>query len=100
MLASITAHYDGAAPGDAPACPRLILLDELFAGVDQSNRGRLFGLFVAWDLDAVFTSDHEWCAYSSLDGIAIHHLHGSGGDGPVVSSRFVWNGRSRVAAPV
>jgi hypothetical protein len=101
MLASITAHYGGSAPpGGASSCPRLILLDELFAGVDQANRGQLFGLFVAWDLDAVLTSDHEWCAYSTLDGIAIHHLHGGGDDGAVVSSRFVWNGRRRVPAPV
>ena len=100
MLASITAHYDGSAADAAPACPRLILLDELFAGVDQTNRGQLFGLFVAWDLDAIFTSDHEWCAYSGLDGIAIHHLHGGGAGEPAVSSRFVWNGRRRVPAPV
>jgi uncharacterized protein (TIGR02680 family) len=100
MLASITAHYDGSGGTGAGGCPRLILLDELFAGVDQDNRGQLFGLFVAWDLDAVFTSDHEWCAYATLDGIAIHHLHGAGGsDGEVVSSRFVWNGRRRVPAP-
>jgi hypothetical protein len=100
MLASITAHYDGSGVAGVVGCPRLILLDELFAGVDQSNRGQLFRLFVDWDLDAIFTSDHEWCAYSTLDGIAIHQLHGSGGDGPTVSSRFVWNGRRRVAAPI
>jgi uncharacterized protein (TIGR02680 family) len=100
MLASITAHYDGSAIAGVVGCPRLILLDELFVGVDQSNRGRLFGLFVDWDLDAIFTSDQEWCAYSTLDGIAIHQLHGGGSDGPTVSSRFVWNGRRRVAAPI
>ncbi|HEX9315329.1 MAG TPA: SbcC/MukB-like Walker B domain-containing protein, partial [Actinomycetota bacterium] len=100
MLASITAHYDGSRVAGMVGCPRLILLDELFAGVDQSNRGQLFRLFVDWDLDAIFTSDHEWCAYSTLDGIAIHQLHGGGNDGSTVSSRFVWNGRRRIAAPI
>ncbi len=100
MLASITAHYDGSAAQGMAGCPRLILLDELFVGVDQSNRAQLFGLFVDWDLDAIFTSDQEWCAYSTLDGIAIHHLHSDGAGGPTVSSRFVWNGRRRIAAPV
>ena len=101
MLASVAAHYDGLGTADAPSrCPRLILLDELFAGVDVANRGQLFGLFVAWDLDAVVTSDHEWCAYASLDGIAIHHLHAAEPGEPVTTSRFVWDGAERRAAPL
>ena len=99
MLASVAAHYDGAG-GSGRGCPRLILLDELFAGVDVTNRAQLFGMFVTWDLDAVFTSDHEWCAYASLDGIAIHHLHAADAGEPVTTARFVWDGTSRVAAPV
>lgn len=97
MLASITAHYSGAA---GAACPRLILLDELFAGVDTANRGQLFGLLVSWDLDAVLTSDHEWCAYASLNGIAIHFLHPPHGTDPVTSTRFVWDGTQRRPTPV
>ncbi len=94
MLAAIAAHYsdDGAAP---TGCPRLVLLDELFAGVDVANRAQLFGTFDAWDLDAVFTSDHEWCQYATLSGIAIHHLHPAVGDEPVTSTRFTWDGRRR-----
>lgn len=97
MLASIAAHYTG--PDGGPGTgPRLILLDELFAGVDAANRSQLFGTFTEWDLDAVFTSDHEWCQYASLDGIAIHHLHGGADDEPVTSTRFTWDGRQRVLA--
>ena len=100
-LASSAAHYDGLGTADAPSrCPRLILLDELFAGVDVANRGQLFGLFVTWDLDAVVTSDHEWCAYASLDGIAIHHLHPADPGEPVTTSRFVWDGSERRTAPL
>jgi len=94
MLASIAAHYTG--PGGGPSeCPRLILLDELFAGVDTANRAQLFGTFTDWDLDAVFTSDHEWCQYGTLDGIAIHHLHPPTRDEPVTSTGFVWDGHER-----
>lgn len=101
MLASVAAHYDGSGSDDTRrGCPRLILLDELFAGVDTVNRAQLFGMFVTWDLDAVFTSDHEWCAYATLDGIAIHHLHAADADEPVTTARFVWDGRSRTPAPV
>ncbi len=98
MIASVAAHYES--DEGAPAgCPRLILLDELFAGVDTANRSQLFGTFSAWDLDAVFTSDHEWCQYESLDGIAIHHLHPPAGDEPVTSTRFTWDGRRRRIDP-
>jgi uncharacterized protein (TIGR02680 family) len=95
MLASIAAHYD--AGEQERGCPRLILLDELFVGVDPINRAQLFGMFVEWDLDAVLTSDHEWCRYASLDGIAIHQVHADAD--PVVTTRFVWDGhRKQVAA--
>jgi len=95
MLASIAAHYTGP-DGERGTGPRLILLDELFAGVDAANRAQLFGTFTQWGLDAVFTSDHEWCQYATLDGIAIHHLHGGADDEPVTSTRFTWDGRQRV----
>jgi hypothetical protein len=98
MIASVAAHYVGD-KGRPSCCPRLILLDELFAGVDTANRAQLFGTFSTWDLDAVFTSDHEWCQYGSLDGIAIHHLHPPTGDEPVTSTRFTWDGRTRRAGP-
>lgn len=94
MIASLAAHYTG--PDGAPAeGPRLILLDELFAGVDTNNRAQLFGTFTTWDLDAVFTSDHEWCQYATLQGIAIHHLQGGRDDEPVTSTRFTWDGAQR-----
>lgn len=94
MIASLAAHYTGSdgTPGEGP---RLILLDELFAGVDTNNRAQLFGTFTTWDLDAVFTSDHEWCQYASLSGIAIHHLQGGQDDEPVTSTRFTWDGAQR-----
>ena len=102
MLASIAAHYAVATRGgsDAPStCPRLVLLDELFAGVDPTNRAQLFATFTRWDLDAVFTSDHEWCQYADLDGIAIHQLHPTVDDEPVTSTRFTWDGHRRTADP-
>ncbi len=94
MLASIAAHYADE-DGRPLECPRLILLDELFAGVDAANRAMLFGTFTQWDLDAVFTSDHEWCQYATLSGIAIHHLHPPQGNEPLVSTRFTWDGHRR-----
>jgi DNA repair exonuclease SbcCD ATPase subunit len=88
LFAAAAAHYAG-----ADGAPRLILLDEVFVGVDAGNRGQLLDLIVRLDLDAVMTSDHEWCTYTELDGIAVHQLiTGTDGDDAVTTARFVWDG--------
>ncbi|HEY6794926.1 MAG TPA: TIGR02680 family protein, partial [Kineosporiaceae bacterium] len=91
LFAAIAAHYEA-----VPEAPRLILLDEVFVGVDAANRGQVFALLSALDLDLVLTSDHEWCTYAELDGIAVHQLVAGDGDGDaaVTSVRFTWDGRS------
>ena len=90
LFAAIAAHYEA-----VPTAPRLILLDEVFVGVDTANRGQVFALLAALDLDLVLTSDHEWCTYAELDGIAVHQLVADAGDGDdaVTSVRFTWDGR-------
>ncbi|QYC41196.1 Chromosome partition protein Smc [Nonomuraea coxensis DSM 45129] len=87
LFAAVAAHYQA-----DPGCPRFILLDEVFVGVDRTNRGQVFELLVDLGLDLVLTSDHEWCDYRELDGIAIHQLITGDGDDAVTTARFVWNG--------
>ncbi len=87
LFAAAAAHYR-----ISPAAPRLILLDEVFVGVDDGNRGQLLDLLAAFDLDMVLTSDHEWCTYVELDGIAIHQLVTDETDDAVTTVRFVWDG--------
>ncbi|UMP05863.1 TIGR02680 family protein [Amycolatopsis sp. EV170708-02-1] len=88
LFAAVAAHYQA-----APEAPRVILLDEVFVGVDTTNRGQVFGLLSALDLDLMLTSDHEWCTYAELGGVGIHQLI-TGGDGEdaVTTARFTWNG--------
>lgn len=96
LFAAVSAHYQ-----TDPGAPRFILLDEVFVGVDTSNRGQVFDLLVDLDLDLVLTSDHEWCDYRELDGIAVHQLiTGTDGDddNAVTTARFVWNGHRIIAA--
>ncbi|HEX6472474.1 MAG TPA: TIGR02680 family protein [Streptosporangiaceae bacterium] len=90
LFAAAAAHYRA-----APQAPRPILLDEVFVGVDEGNRGQLLDLLVKLDLDMVLTSDHEWCTYRELDGIAVHQLVTGEDDDAVTTVRFVWDG-SRV----
>ncbi|SDH10930.1 TIGR02680 family protein [Pseudonocardia oroxyli] len=87
LFAAVAAHYES-----VPRGPRVILLDEVFVGVDEVNRGQVFALLASLDLDLVLTSDHEWCAYSELDGIAVHQLVTSEDDDAVTTARFVWDG--------
>ncbi|SDG22119.1 TIGR02680 family protein [Lentzea fradiae] len=88
LFAAAAAHYHA-----TPTAPRLILLDEVFVGVDATNRGQLLELLVNFDLDLVLTSDHEWCDYQELTGIAIHQLTtGTDGDDAVTTVRFTWDG--------
>lgn len=95
LFAALAAHYEA-----TPGAPRLILLDEVFVGIDTANRGQIFGLLHDLDLDLVLTSDHEWCAYSQVDGLAIHALAVGGGDEAVTSTRFVWTGAELVEDPL
>ncbi|WP_413759303.1 TIGR02680 family protein [Streptomyces sp. MMBL 11-3] len=87
LFAAVAAHYEV-----VPLAPRPILLDEVFVGVDAVNRGQVFALLTALDLDLMVTSDHEWCTYGELPGIAVHQLLIDGDDDAVTSARFVWNG--------
>jgi hypothetical protein len=96
LFAAVAAHYQ-----TDPRCPRFILLDEVFVGVDTTNRGQVFDLLVSLGLDLVLTSDHEWCDYQELDGIAIHQLiTGADGDGDnaVTTARFIWDGHRTLPA--
>lgn len=95
LFAAAAAHYRA-----APLAPRLILLDEVFVGVDDANRGQLLDLLVKFDLDMLLTSDHEWCTYRELDGIAVHQLITGDDDEAVTTVRFVWDGTGlREAGP-
>lgn len=87
LFAAVAAHYQA-----APEAPRIILLDEVFVGVDSMNRGQVFALLSALDLDLMLTSDHEWCTYAELSGIGIHQLITGDDSDAVTTARFTWDG--------
>ena len=91
LFAAAAAHYRSAS-ADAP---RLVMLDEVFAGIDPTMRAQCMGVLAQFDLDVVMTSESEWGCYTTVPGLAIYHLTAMPGIDAVASTRWVWNGRER-----
>jgi uncharacterized protein (TIGR02680 family) len=70
LFAAAAAHYARA----HPLAPRLVALDEAFAGIDEAMRGELMGLTVAFDLDLIMTGHELWGAYAEVPAVAVHDL--------------------------
>jgi len=92
LFAAAAAFYDSA----RPTAPRIVALDEVFAGIDRPTRGKLMGLLAEFDLDFLMTSFEEWGCYEELDGLSTYPLSRAPGQRGVHAERFLWNGRERV----
>ncbi|MEE1831044.1 TIGR02680 family protein [Streptomyces sp. SP17KL33] len=92
LFAAASSHY--ASAGGAHA-PRLVTLDEAFAGVDDDSRAKCLGLLRAFDLDVVMTSEREWACYPQVPGIAIAQLSRVDDIDAVLVTRWEWDGSER-----
>jgi uncharacterized protein (TIGR02680 family) len=92
LFAAVATFY-----GASPLAPRLILLDEAFAGIDDAARAHCMALVREFDLDFVITSEREWACYAELPGVAICQLQRREGIDAVHVSRWTWDGRVRRA---
>jgi uncharacterized protein (TIGR02680 family) len=90
-FAAAAAHYQGA----AKTAPRLVMLDEAFAGIDPEMRGQSMGVLSQFDLDVLMTSEAEWGCYPTVPAISIYHLTTLPGIDAVAATRWHWNGRER-----
>src|SRR5680860_1316281 len=78
-----------------PHAPRLVMLDEAFAGVDDDARAKCLGLLAEFDLDVVMTSEREWACYPTVPGIAIAQLARREGLDAIHVTSWEWDGRVR-----
>ena len=92
LFAAVSSYYTQSGYADAP---RLVLLDEAFAGIDDAARAHCMGLIHEFDLDFVITSEREWACYAELPGVAICQLQRREGIDAVHVSRWTWDGRAR-----
>jgi uncharacterized protein (TIGR02680 family) len=98
LFAAASSYYSSAGN---PHAPRLVMLDEAFAGVDDRARAKCLGLLAAFDLDVVMTSEREWGCYAEVPGLAIAQLSRVDGVAAVLVTRWEWDGfgLSRAADP-
>ncbi|MFZ2176958.1 MAG: SbcC/MukB-like Walker B domain-containing protein, partial [Rhodococcus sp. (in: high G+C Gram-positive bacteria)] len=73
-----------------PHAPRLLALDEAFAGVDDNGRSELLGLSVQFDLDLFMTGYDLWITYAGVPGCAHYDLAHSTAEHSVSAALLVW----------
>ncbi|GAA0428195.1 hypothetical protein Acor_66790 [Acrocarpospora corrugata] len=92
LFAAASAHYKSAGN---PYAPRLVALDEAFAGVDDDSRAKCLGLLATFDMDVVMTSEREWGCYPQVPGLAICQLSRRDGIDAVLVTTWRWDGQER-----
>ncbi|MFE1317923.1 TIGR02680 family protein [Kitasatospora phosalacinea] len=96
LFAAASSHY---ASAGNPHAPRLVTLDEAFAGVDDDSRAKSLGLLAAFDLDVVMTSEREWGCYPQVPGLAVAQLSRIDEIAAVLVTRWEWDGHHRTRLP-
>ncbi|OJF80926.1 SbcC/MukB-like Walker B domain-containing protein [Nocardia seriolae] len=74
-----------------PQAPRLLALDEAFAGVDDNGRSELLGLSVQFDLDLFMTGYDLWITYPHVPACAHYDLAHSAAENTVSATLLVWD---------
>ena len=77
--------------------PRLLALDEAFAGVDDTGRGELMGLAAQFDLDLFMTGYDLWATQGAVRAAAHYDLAHSPIEHTVSALLLVWDGRQLLA---
>lgn len=91
LFSAVAAKYAGARK-DAP---RMISLDEAFAGVDEMNIRDMFRLMVEFGFDFMLNSQILWGDYDTVPHIAIYQLIRPENVKYVTVISYVWNGNVR-----
>ena len=80
-----------------PHAPRLLALDEAFAGVDDTGRGELMGLAAQFDLDLFMTGYDLWATEGAIRAAAHYDLAHSPVQHTVSPLLLVWDGTELIA---
>ncbi|MTI71450.1 MAG: TIGR02680 family protein [Firmicutes bacterium] len=94
LLASIHAIYEKGREDS----PRIVALDEAFAGVSEDNIDDMFGMVSKLDLTYIFNSEKLWGTYPSIKSLSICELLKEKNEDVVGIMRYYWNGKEIVEA--
>lgn len=93
LFAAVNAQYQKAEKNDHP---RMIALDEAFAGVDDKNISSMFELVHILDFDYIMNSQALWGCYENVRGLRIAELLRPLNSQIVTVIRYTWNGHERI----
>jgi uncharacterized protein (TIGR02680 family) len=99
LFAAAAAHFTSLAES-APHAPRLILLDDAFAKVDEPTHARLGRILVDLDLDFVLTSERLIGNWPDVPSLHIYECLRDPYVRGVATLHYLWNGRQRRLMPV
>ena len=92
LFAAVNAQYKKA---DLKEHPRMIALDEAFAGVDDKNISSMYELVNKMGFDYIMNSQSLWGCYETVKEIKIAELHRPLNSKIVTVIRYIWNGHER-----
>ena len=90
LFAAVNAQYK---KSDVPDHPRLIALDEAFAGVDDKNISTMFELVQRLDFDYIMNSQALWGCYDTVKALKIAELLRPANSDVVTVINYHWNGK-------
>lgn len=93
LFAAVNAQYKKAENSDHP---RMIALDEAFAGVDDKNISSMFALVERLDFDYIMNSQVLWGCFETVRGLKIAELLRPQDSSIVTVIHYIWNGQERV----
>lgn len=89
LFSAVYARYEGA----RAESPRIISLDEAFAGVDEKNISDMFRLLNELRLDFIINSQILWGDYDTVPSLSICELIRPDNADYVTVIRYLWNGK-------
>ena len=93
LFAAVNAQYKKAEKKDHP---KIIALDEAFAGVDDKNISSMFELVETLDFDYIMNSQVLWGCFQTVHGLKIAELLRPQNATVVTVIRYTWNGQKRI----
>lgn len=93
LFAAVNAQYKKAENKDHP---RIIALDEAFAGVDDKNISSMFKLVEDMDFDYIMNSQALWGCFETVPALRISELLRPMNSQVITVIHYTWNGHERI----